>query len=161
MYGVGSHASIDVLWLKTMIRSNLLPFGGPIRKTILHASYLPYHHPDEWNRLSQLEASHRWRFTDLAGWGIAAVSPDNFVRTLCGPVACEPRQSAFVGACSCTKNIAELTGFAESPQMDPFSSFVVFKCVSSLILSTLRVLPLKSLMPGESLPWPTDVTTFF
>ena len=26
--------------------------------------------------------------SDLAGWGIAAVSPDNFVRLLCGPVMC-------------------------------------------------------------------------
>ena len=35
--------------------------------------------------------------TELARWGIAAVSPDNFVRILCGPVTCDPRHLAFLG----------------------------------------------------------------
>ena len=32
---------------------------------------------------------------ELAGWGIAAVSPDNFVRILCGPVTCDTSRAAI------------------------------------------------------------------
>ena len=52
--------------------------------------------------------------SDLAGWGIAAVSPDNFVQILCGPVLCGPRHLAFLGATSCSVNKAELTCLAEA-----------------------------------------------
>ena len=52
--------------------------------------------------------------TDLAGRGIAAVSPDNLVRILCGPVVCDPRQPEFLGATSCSNNTADLTGLAEA-----------------------------------------------
>ena len=35
--------------------------------------------------------------TEMAGWRIAVVSPENFVRILCGPVLCDPRLPAFQG----------------------------------------------------------------
>ena len=44
--------------------------------------------------------------------GIAAVSPDNFVQILCGPVTCDAGHPAFLGATSCSSNTAKLTGFA-------------------------------------------------
>ena len=59
---------------------------------------------------------HRVDGTDTAGWGIAAVSPGNFVRILCGTVACDRRHPAFLGATSCSNNTAKLTGFAEAPR---------------------------------------------
>ena len=51
-----------------------------------------------------------------AGWGIAAVSDDNLVQILCGPVICDPRHPAFSGAA------VELTGFAEAIRWVNFSS---------------------------------------
>ena len=51
---------------------------------------------------------------ELAGWGIAAVSPDSYVRILRGPVSCDPRHLAFLGVISCSNNTAELTCFAEA-----------------------------------------------
>ena len=48
------------------------------------------------------------------GWGVAIVSPENFVRVICGSVVCDPRLPAFLGATSCSNNTAELTGFAEA-----------------------------------------------
>ena len=45
--------------------------------------------------------------SELAGWGIAAVSPDHVFRLLCGPVTCDPRHPAFLGATSCSNNTAE------------------------------------------------------
>ena len=33
--------------------------------------------------------------TDSAGWRIAAVSPNNFIRILCGPVVRNPRRLLF------------------------------------------------------------------
>ena len=50
----------------------------------------------------------------MVGWGIAAVSPDHFVRILCGPVSRDPRHLAFLGATSYSNIAAELTGFAEA-----------------------------------------------
>ena len=52
--------------------------------------------------------------TDTAGWAIAAVSPGDFVRILCGPDTCDPRHPALLGATSCSNNIVELTGSAEA-----------------------------------------------
>ena len=52
--------------------------------------------------------------TDAAGSGIAALSPDNVVYILCGPVTCDPRHPAFLGATACSNNTAELTEFAEA-----------------------------------------------
>ena len=52
--------------------------------------------------------------SDLAGWRFAAVSPDNFVQILCGPVVRNPRHRAFSGATSCSNNTAELSGLAEA-----------------------------------------------
>ena len=52
--------------------------------------------------------------SDLAGWGIAAVSRDNFVRILCGPVTCDPRHPPVLGATSHSSNTAELTSFDEA-----------------------------------------------
>ena len=49
--------------------------------------------------------------SEMAGWGTTAVSPDNCVRILCGPVTCDPGHPAFLGA-SCSNNTAELSGFA-------------------------------------------------
>ena len=111
----------DVLGVSTRNNSNLKPSGCPSRKTILHVAYLPNYYQDDWNRVSPMETLHRRRGfqrqidgTEMAGWGIAAVSPDNFVRILCGPVTCDPRHPAFLGATSCSNNTAELTGFAET-----------------------------------------------
>ena len=50
--------------------------------------------------------------TEMAGWGVAIVSPENFVRVMCGPVVSDPRLQAFLGATSCSNNTAELTGLA-------------------------------------------------
>ena len=82
--------------------------------------------------------------TDAAGWGIAAVSDDNLVQILCGPVMCDPRHPAFSGAA------AELTGFAEAIRWVNFSSRRVNVCVSSTTPSTLLVSPLVSLTPEET-----------
>ena len=46
-----------------------------------------------------------------AGWGTTAVSADNCVRILCGPVTCDPGHLAILGA-SCSNNTTELSGFA-------------------------------------------------
>ena len=54
---------------------------------------------------------------------------------------------------------AELTGFAEALRWTEFSSLAVNGCVSCLIPRTLRELAWVSLVPGETLPWPTDVMT--
>ena len=67
---------------------------------------------------------------ELAGWGIAAVSPDNFVRILGGPVTCEPRHPAFLGATSCSNHTAELTSFAEDLRWIDLTFLVVNGCVS-------------------------------
>ena len=50
----------------------------------------------------------------MAGWRIAAVSPDDFVRILFGQVTCDPLQPAFLGATTYSNFTAELTGFAEA-----------------------------------------------
>ena len=52
--------------------------------------------------------------SEMAGWRIAAVSLDNFVRILCGPLTCDPCHLVFLGATSCSNDTAELTGFAEA-----------------------------------------------
>ena len=52
--------------------------------------------------------------TELGGWGVAIVSNENFVRAICGPVVCDPRLPAFLGATSCSNNTAELSGLAEA-----------------------------------------------
>ena len=49
----------------------------------------------------------------MACWGVAIVSPENLVRIICGPVVCDLRLPAFLGATSCGNNTAELSGFAE------------------------------------------------
>ena len=49
--------------------------------------------------------------TDAAGSGIAAVSPDNCVRILCGQVTCDPRHMAFLGATSCSNKTGERINF--------------------------------------------------
>ena len=51
---------------------------------------------------------------DMAGWGVAIVSPENLVRIICGPVVCDLRTLAFLGATSCSNNTAALSGFAEA-----------------------------------------------
>ena len=51
---------------------------------------------------------------DMAGWGFAIVSPENLVGIICGPVVCDPRLPAFLGATSCRNSTAELSGFAEA-----------------------------------------------
>ena len=56
--------------------------------------------------------------TDAAGWGTAAASPDNFVRILCGPVMCDPRRLAFLGATSCSNLHSGAHRLRGSPPMD-------------------------------------------
>ena len=70
--------------------------------------------------------------TEAAGWGIAAVSPDNCVRSLCGPITCDPWYSAFFWSCLLQQ------------QIDLVFSHVVSVCASSTTPSTLLVLPLVS-----------------
>ena len=50
---------------------------------------------------------------EMTLWGVAVVSLEKFVRVMCGPVVCDPRVPAFLGATSCSNNTAELTGLAE------------------------------------------------
>ena len=51
---------------------------------------------------------------EMAGWGVAIVSLENFSKIICGLVVCGPRLPAFLGATSCSNNTAELTGFASA-----------------------------------------------
>ena len=51
---------------------------------------------------------------DLAGWCIAAVSPDSEIGILFGLVTCHRCHPAFQGASACTSNTAELSSFAEA-----------------------------------------------
>ena len=51
---------------------------------------------------------------ELVAWELPPFPHDNFVRILCGPVMCDPRHPAFLGASSCSNSTAELTGFAEA-----------------------------------------------
>ena len=53
--------------------------------------------------------------------GIAAVSPDNSVRILCGLVTCDLHHPAFLGTTSRSNNTAELTGLAEAVRWIEFS----------------------------------------
>ena len=52
--------------------------------------------------------------TEMACWGAAIVSPENFVRVICGPVVCDPRLPAFLEATSCSNNTADFTGLAKA-----------------------------------------------
>ena len=96
---------------------------------------------------------------EIAGWGIATVSPDHFVRILCGPASCDPRHPAFLSATSYSNNTAELTGFAEAFRWIDLSFLVVNECGSSMIPNTRLVLPLVLLIPKGTLPRPTNVTS--
>ena len=60
--------------------------------------------------------------TEMASWSVAVLSPESFVRVVCGPVVCEPRLLAFLGATSCSNNTAELTGLADAQRYA--SSFI-------------------------------------
>ena len=51
--------------------------------------------------------------TELAGWGVAIVSPENVVKVICGPVVRDLQLPELLGATSCSNNTTELTGFAE------------------------------------------------
>ena len=97
--------------------------------------------------------------SELAGWEIAAVSVDKFVRMLFGPVTCGAGHPAFFGAASIT----------------PLSSLGLLKLSDGLILSSLvvnvsaffmtRNTPLESFwvspMPERISLWQADVSTFF
>ena len=50
----------------------------------------------DWRLFTDRGFERRADGTDLASWGIAAVSLDNFVRNLCGPVTCDPRHRTFL-----------------------------------------------------------------
>ena len=67
--------------------------------------------------------------TDAAGWGIAAVPPENTVQSLYSPVICGPRHPASLGAATCSNHTAELTGLAEAIWWANFLSLVVKLCV--------------------------------
>ena len=60
-----------------------------------------------WRLFSDVSFQRQTDGSELAGWRIAAVSADNFVRILCGPVTCEPGHPAFLGATSRSNNTAE------------------------------------------------------
>ena len=84
--------------------------------------------------------------TEMSSWGVAVVSPENFVRVICGPVVCDPRVSAFLGATSYSNKTAELTDLAEALRWAVFFiprrarfRILVFphtRLVSSLLLPT-------------------------
>ena len=85
-----------------------------------HATYWPDDHQTDWCRVSRLETLHGWWLktfiydTEMAGWGVAVVSPEKLVRIICGPVVCDARLPAFLGALSCSHNAAVFAGFAEA-----------------------------------------------
>ena len=67
-----------------------------------------------WRLFSDVSFQRQTDGSELAGWRIAGVSADNFVRILCGPVTCDPGHPAFLGATSRSNNTAEVTSFAEA-----------------------------------------------
>ena len=107
-------------WGSILNSSDLKPLGSPIRRKIYYVTYLPDYHQTDWYRVSRLEIftdggfKRNFEGREMAGWGVAIDSPENFVRTICGPVVCDPRLPSFLGATSCSNNTAELTGFAEA-----------------------------------------------
>ena len=131
------------------IRSSPNPSGCPSLKNnspcCLLVELMTWIESPAWRLFTDGGLKRQAHGTDAAAWKIAAVSPDNFVRILCGPVTCDPRHPAFSGATSCSNNTAELTGFAAALRWISVLSLVVNGCVSSTTLSTLRVLPLVSL----------------
>ena len=73
-----------------------------------------------WRLFSDEGFKRQVNFTEMSGWGIAAVSLDNFVRILCGPVQVLPK-----------------------PLDGPiFEALLVNVCVSSMIPNTRPVLRL-------------------
>ena len=52
--------------------------------------------------------------TEMGQLGCPIVSSENFVWVMCGPVVCDARLLAFLGATSCINNTTELSGFAEA-----------------------------------------------
>ena len=168
MSGVGPHLSDYVLGDLALNRSDQKLSGYPKPKkkfpmppNCRTITRLTGNDSPDWRLFTDGGFERQVDGSDLAGWGIAAVSPDNFVRILCGPVTCDPRHQAFLGATSCSNNTAELTGFAEVPRWTNFSALVGNGCISSMIPSTLRVLFLVSLMVKRTSPWPTNVMTLF
>ena len=67
--------------------------------------------------------------TEMAGWGVAIVSPEKFVGVICGPVVCDPRVLAFLGATSCSNNTAELTGLAEALRWACGTTRAIHSCI--------------------------------
>ena len=98
--------------------------------------------------------------TEMAGWGVAIVSPENLVRIICGPVVCDLRLPAFLGATSCGNNTAELCALRLFAGLIlSFSAALVYafcltpntRPVSLLVLPTLKRTP----------PWPVTVMSSY
>ena len=69
---------------------------------------LPAGDSSQMEVLNAIPTGQRWpvgELNRLAG---------QLVRILCGPIACDPRHPAFLGATSCNNNTAELSGFAKA-----------------------------------------------
>ena len=64
--------------------------------------------------------------TEMSRLGCPIVSPENFVWVMCGPVVCDARLLAFLGATSCSNNTTELSGFAEAIRWAKF--FILRVC---------------------------------
>ena len=112
-----------------------------------------------WRRFTDGGFKRQVDGTELAGWGTAAVSPDNFVRILFGPVSRDPRHPAFLGASAAT------TPWNSSALPKPsdgltFSFLAAKDCVSFMFPSTLHVLPLVLITLKGALPWPTNAMSW-
>ena len=113
-----------------LISSGLQPFGYPSRRSVFHACYLPYHHQNDWDRLSLLETFSLMEAlsANLTAPSWLAGELPLFLLTilfgiLFGPVTCDAGQPAFLGAASIT----------------PLSSLSLLKLSDGLVLPSLVV----------------------
>ena len=96
--------------------------------------------------------------TDSAGWRIAAVSPNNFIRILCGPVVRNPRRLLFQLPNRAATTPRNSLGLPEL--LDGFFSLLAVKeCGFFMIPNARHVLPLVLLMLEGTLPWTTTATS--
>ena len=95
MSGVGSHLPVDVLGVypEQLRPKALLP-------TCQITTTLTAIESPGWRPFTNGGVKCNVDGTEMASWGVAVVSPENFVRVTCGPVVCDPQVPAFLGATS-------------------------------------------------------------
>ena len=125
------------------------------------------------NRMSGIE-SPGWRLltnggfkrrptgSEMAGWRIAAVSLDNFVRILSGPLTRDPSHLVFLGATSCSKKTLLSSQVLLKPSdglivLSPVTNVFAFFLTRNTRLVSLWVSPRRE----GTLPWAANVTTLF